>query len=116
MHSVRPHAALLLVVEAVRVTCDSNVHVAEVAGLDFLRDISVEGPTRSCSKALVPGTGMAAGGLFAVSAFWLPTRIFLPPGHITQCIDIFRELFFKSSITNSPESRPGMLKSVTANP
>jgi hypothetical protein len=77
------------------VTCDSNVHVAEVAGLDFLRDISVEGPTRSCSKALVPGTGMAAGGLFAVSAFWLPTRIFVSPGHITQCIHIFRELFFK---------------------
>jgi hypothetical protein len=48
---------------------------------------------------------MAAGGLFAVSGFWFPTGIFVPPRCITQCIDIFREIFVRSSITNSKPTR-----------
>jgi hypothetical protein len=82
----------------------------------FRRDISMEGPTRSCSKAIRPGTGMAAGDLFAASGFWIPTGIFAPPGLITQRIDILREVVVKKSTTNHPESRPGMLKTVIANP
>jgi hypothetical protein len=60
--------------------------------------------------------GMAAGKLFAVSGFWIPTGIFAPPGHITQRIDILREFFVKNLTTNYSESRPGRLKTVIANP
>jgi hypothetical protein len=59
---------------------------------------------------------MAAGGLFAVSRFWIPVGIFAFPGHITQRVDILREFVVKNSTTSSSESSPSMLKTVIANP
>jgi hypothetical protein len=59
---------------------------------------------------------MAAGGFVAASGLWIPTAIFVPPGHIIQCIDILWEVVVKNLITHSPESRSGMLKSAMANP
>jgi hypothetical protein len=50
--------------------------------------------------------GMAAGELFAVSGFWIPTGIFASPGHIIQRIDILREFQFlvKNLTTKYSES------------
>ena len=78
---------------------------------------------RGCWPKLFAGTTQSrappgdARKLFAQGrAWWIPTGVFAPPGHIIQRIDVLREVVPQNSITNSPESRPGILKSVIANP